>query len=80
MLSEEKLIGWLCIMRLNLDTRPFDIPNFVRDSLIAKGWITVDTEADEDGLFLLRVTAAGLKITDLQAAEWGINPLWSGDS
>lgn len=76
MISEEKLIGWLCIMRHNLDgdgEDDFYIPREVRHALVAKGWATVEIEADGRGA--IRITDAGTTVSDLAAPEWGIDPV-----
>lgn len=77
MVADEKLIGWLCIMRHNLDEEGvavFQIPRAVKEALIEAGWVEVG-EKDWDGSQSLHVTSAGCAVTDLAAPEWGIDPV-----
>jgi hypothetical protein len=75
-LTEEHLIGWLCIMRHNLDENgsgAFCIPRCVKQALVDRGWVT--TTAAEDGTQWLHVLDPGTLVSDLAAPEWGIDPI-----
>ncbi len=71
--DEEKLLGWLCIVRLNLghDKEPFNIPRPVRLALRQRGWIECTDEHQSPA----HVTELGRRVTDLAAPEWGIDPI-----
>lgn len=73
-MTDDHLIGWLCIMRLNwgADNR-FNMPTEVRESLEKKGWIECHPAHGA------RLTDAGAAITDLHAGEWGIDAVNTED-
>jgi hypothetical protein len=74
-ISEDRLIGWLCFVRLSFTNgRVADVPTEVQSELVRRGWIEVDDEEDFDGLSTW-VTDAGACISDLNGPEWGIDPL-----
>lgn len=66
-MDETRLIGWLCFYRMQMCEEEISVsmPTVVRDAFLERGWID-----DGDNL-----TDAGLNVTDLNAAEWGIDPL-----
>ncbi|MHC5022026.1 MAG: hypothetical protein ACYTGX_18355 [Planctomycetota bacterium] len=73
MISDERLIGWLCIMRLNWDGGvQFQMPHEVRAELTRRGWISSAEEPDWDGAYESSLTNDGVALCDLNAAEWGI--------
>lgn len=77
MIPDSHLVGWLCILRLNLDEEgagEFYIPSAVKEGLEAKGWVTLG-ESDWRGSQPLTVTDAGTAVSDLAAPEWGIDPI-----
>lgn len=76
MIAEDKLIGWLCFLRLTWgeDQVPA-VPDNVSDSLIARGWITKQEDPDWQGRHEGRITDAGWAITDLHGADWGIDTI-----
>jgi len=66
--DENVLTAWLCVYRLQMDDGDeitFSMPTRVRSELEARGWIDADDE----------ITERGLMVSDLNAAEWGIDPL-----
>lgn len=74
-MSEDRLIGWLCIMRHNLDEDGdgvFFIPPEVKLQLVEHGWLEVG-EIGWDKQKWLHVTDAGCLVSDLAAPEWGID-------
>lgn len=76
-MTEDHLIGWLCIMRHNLSNQgegAFYIPGEVKRAMERRAWVEVG-EPDEDGRRSLHVTEAGTLVSDLAAPEWGINPV-----
>ena len=73
-LSRAKLVGWLCILRLNID-RPFYIPPAVQAQLVELGWCEVCEPLDDDGRRDIHVTEAGALASDLAAPEWGVDPV-----
>lgn len=67
-MTDTVLTAWLCIYRMQHSWNrelEFCMPTLVRDALIERGWLD---DADE-------LTDAGLAVTDMEAAEWGINAL-----
>jgi len=77
MITTDRLIGWLCILRHNLDESckgAFFLPSCVKTALVARGWVEVSK--GEDGEWL-HVLPEGCFRSDLEAAEWGIDPIGS---
>ena len=76
-IDQDKLVGWLCIMRHNLDDTgagEFFIPSEIREQLSEAGWVEVG-DADDEGRRDLQVTDSGTLVSDLAAPEWGIDPV-----
>lgn len=78
MIAEDKLIGWLCMIRLALSAGqcPF-VPTEVQAALVKRGWLEVSPEVDWDDRHDATVTDAGCLVADLNAPEWGIDPVGS---
>ena len=64
MLADHVLIGWLMFIRLQEPGTQIIIPHPVSDALEARGWL------DAEGL-----TDQAIVVTDLNAPEWGIDPI-----
>lgn len=75
-LPEDKLIGWICMIRLALSNGqcPF-VPTLVQEALCKRGWLEVNPEVDWDDRHEATVTDEGALISDLAAPEWGIDPI-----
>lgn len=70
-MRDDHLIGWLCIMRHNLDDSgegEFMIPTCVKEAMAARGWVEITDN-------WLHVTEKGTAVSDLAAPEWGIAPI-----
>lgn len=78
-LPEEKLVGWLCFWRLQHGSRNDGIcciPGHVWRAWEQRGWITLDVQnPDEYGYLPANITERGKMVTDLNAADWGIESL-----
>lgn len=77
MISEDKLIGWLVFYRhqsIN-DVERVSIPTHISGAFVERGWITVEDEPDWEGDHGAKFTPAGLAVTDLNAAEYGIDAI-----
>lgn len=76
MIAEDRLIGWACMIRLAFDAgeKPF-LPICVQDQLVTRGWMEIEYEPDWQGNKNASFTEAGWTITDLHAAEWGIDAM-----
>lgn len=67
--SDERLVGWLCFVRWNQSNWcAANVPHEVFKDLMELGWL----EQTSHGPIL---SAEGLKVSDLEAAEWGIDAL-----
>jgi len=76
MISEEHLIGWLCMTRFNWASgHTIDAPAEVDAEMVRLGWMTIEPEADWDGNHFANLTDKGRAVCDLYAAEWGIESL-----
>lgn len=78
MISDDKLIGWLVFFRHQSEhnaSRVY-VPVIVSEALVAKGWMTVDAEADWEGDRPSKFTESGLAMSDLYAMDYGIDPLY----
>lgn len=69
-MNDERLIAWLCVYRLQMDDDDdehvqFSVPTAVHIALKERGWID-----DKDSF-----TKAGLAVTDLHGADWGIDTI-----
>ena len=77
-MDRNKLIGWLCIWRLQHGS-PNDgrmcVPTKVRLAWIAAGWVEETGDRDRFGYCHSNLTDAGMLVTDLSCPEWGIDPL-----
>lgn len=72
-MDQDKLIGWLCILRLQFGkSEAFYLPHAVRHEMERRGWIEVG-DADWDGNHRAGLTNKGMALSDLQAPEWGID-------
>ncbi len=70
------LEGWVCILRLNINSCAdpiFFTPNCIHEALSKDGWVEIDPEADWDGSHNVHITDAGMAVADLCGAEWGID-------
>lgn len=75
-LSEDKLVAWLCIIRLNFrERRQMVVPVHVQQQLCERGWMVVSEEPDWEGNHESHVTEEGTTASDLVAPEWGIDPV-----
>lgn len=82
MLDESKLIGWLCFIRLQVDSCDEDpgfvLPDEVVTKFVTLGWMTYaecdDPECDRSHS---EITDMGNMVYDLNAPEWGIDPIYS---
>lgn len=74
MTREEVLIAWLCILahQFREGIESFNVPGDVEEGLIARGWVTLDTEPDWQGRYSMNLTEEGSKVVDFESAEWGI--------
>lgn len=78
MITEDRLIGWLCILRNQFDKNiraSLMIPDVVSAELAKRGWLELQTEEDWEGLHDALFTDEGKRVSDLNAAEWGIDAL-----
>lgn len=75
--SENNLIGWLCMIRhaMSNDEACF-VPTSVLRQLAERGWLETDPERDWDGKHHAHVTDAGCAVSDLNGPEWGIEPVF----
>ena len=68
-LPDEKLLGWLCIMRMNFShDMAITLPPVVQRQLAARGWLEVSEKPDYDGNHYAHVTEAGAAASDLAIA------------
>lgn len=77
-ISDDKLIGWLCILRNQFDgdtTETLLVPDTVSAELAKRGWIDMDGDLNWQGTHDTLFTDEGRRVSDLNAAEWGIDPL-----
>lgn len=76
MLSDEKLIAWLCFMRLQWgqDFVPA-IPPDVTDALISRGWFVQRSDLDWNGERDGTLTDAGVAMADIHGPDWGIKTI-----
>ncbi|MGK2955540.1 MAG: hypothetical protein ACSLFI_07730 [Solirubrobacterales bacterium] len=71
-MTEERLIGWLCIMAHQFRFGfTFDPGPEVDAELQRRGWIRCD-EADWEGNQPTEITEAGRLVVDLNSPEWGL--------
>lgn len=76
-MSEDHLIGWLCMWRLqhgSANDGRIDMPGAVTDALVARGWVAMGGDPEWDGQ-PCSITEAGITITELHGPEWGINTI-----
>lgn len=79
MTHDEVLIGWMVQLHYQFSWQTgIQIPQAVRQELVALGWISVSDEADDDGFHRCRVSDKGMQVADLNAAEWGIDAINAG--
>lgn len=72
MISEDHLIGWLVMIRLSYDAeREPWVPRVVQDELGRLGWLEFSSGAR--GARHATITDEGLKVTDLEGPEWGVD-------
>lgn len=90
-MTDDRLIGWLCIMRHNLSNGglgslnedglchgKFCIPPDVRNALVARGWMDAYLDEPVPGQSQtgsVTITRAGHLVSDLAAPDWGIDPI-----
>lgn len=78
MITEDKLIGWLCILRNQFDgdtTETLMVPDAISAELARRGWITMESVLNWQGTHDTLFTDEGRRVSDLNAAEWGIDAL-----
>ena len=75
-LDTDKLIGWLCIARHQFSNGvECMMPTDVSMALIERGWLKECDRQDSCDTWNAHLTDAGMVVTDLNASEWGINPI-----
>ena len=76
MIADDKLIGWIVMVRLAFDgdRDPF-LPTIVQRHLVERGWLEIDPEPQWNGHKQAHITDAGLAVTDLHGPEWGIDTM-----
>jgi hypothetical protein len=81
MTRDEMLTGWLVLSRMQFwnDNRCV-VPPAITDALKERGWIEVDDEPEFDGNHNVRITDLGCKVSDLAAADWGIDAVNTTES
>jgi hypothetical protein len=74
--TEEHLIAWLCIARVQWAAdreRTFNLPWVARDAMMERGWLEwVEREPNWRGSQILDITDRGELIADMNDAELGI--------
>lgn len=76
MTHEEMLIGWMVFVDYQFrQGKSVSIPSDVIDELRKKGWVEEPEEDNWEGCAPMQVLPAGLAVADLNAAEWGIDPI-----
>lgn len=76
MITEDRLIGWLCIARHQWSNGAECIlPAGVLHTLVERGWLRHCDGSDGCTNWNAHMTDQGYAITDLDAADWGINSL-----
>lgn len=76
MIERDRLIGWLCMVRYSTSSGcPVMVPDLIQHALKAQGWLDVETEENSEGTHDIELSAAGLAVSDLNYAEWGIDPI-----
>ncbi len=78
MISEDRLIGWLCILRHQFNgqhTETLSMPATVSAELHKRGWIEMENGLNWQGTHDTLFTDEGRRVSDLNAAEWGIDAL-----
>ena len=74
-MDEKRLIGWLCIARLNVNLEePMTVPEVVADGWVSRGWVEIGglnpNRAND-----VSYTAAGRAVVDLHGPDWGIGTI-----
>ena len=73
MISDDKLIAWLCITEHQYACGAnINIPVEVIAGLEARGWARQDKEPDWKGAHDLYITAAGQSLIDINGADYGV--------
>lgn len=73
-LWDDKLVGWLVFVRLQRES--VAMPDIVRVALAKRGWIDGSVDPLQEGdLFDVCLTEEGMKVADLNAAEWGVDAI-----
>lgn len=75
-MNEDRLIGWLVFIRLQWDDDKIpSVPTVVQDALAARGWFTCGEDPELGASKRGHITDAGITKADLEAPEWGIDPI-----
>lgn len=75
-MPEHVLIGWLVIARHQFSHETTCLmPRSVSNALIDRGWMVACDRSDDCDSWNAHLTSAGITVTDLNAPEWGINPI-----
>lgn len=75
-LPDDKLIGWLCIARHQFSNGDScNMPMHISKALIERGWLEECGGNDSCDTWNAHLTEEGITVTDLNAPEWGINPI-----
>lgn len=75
LLWDDRLVGWLVFLRMQDPEHPVAMPEVVRVALHAKRWIEFDGTEDPLEGRAYSVTDEGAKVSDLYAAEWGVDAI-----
>ena len=75
LLWDDRLVGWLVFLRMQDPEHSVAMPEVVRVALASKGWIKFDGTEDPLEGRDYSLTDEGLKVSDLYAAEWGVDSL-----
>lgn len=77
--DESKLVGWLCFARHQWSHGvECVIPNLLCAEMIRRGWMKRCDGRDGCEGFNAHMTDKGVAVTDLHAAEWGIDAMRGG--
>lgn len=70
------MVGWLCFLRHQWSNGvTCMVPNAVSDEFERRGWVKNEPDETGEGVYDSRLTELGTRVSDLNAPEWGIDPL-----
>lgn len=76
MIPDDKLIGWLCFLRHQWSNGvTCMVPNEISAEFISRGWVDNEPGQEDDGCYTSTLTELGTFLSDVNAAEWGINSI-----